>query len=163
MTPGRLFYLSVVLILSASLASVMAQESLPFEGPAAERIEQYKKIRLMDFLQLDEETSIRFFSRYNRFGEDLRALNGKRNSLVDELQRLVRRDAGEAEFRKVFDQLDGLGGEMAVLRHNYMEEISELLPAKKVAAYIVFERNFYRNLRDLLREAQKERSDRKPR
>ena len=163
MTPGRLLCLSIVLILSASQASLVAQDPLPLEGPAAERIEQYKKIRLMDFLKLDEETSIRFFARYNRFVEDLKALNQKKNSYIDELQILVRRDASEGEFRNVFDQLDALGGEMMTLRRQYMGEMSELLPTKKVAAYIVFERNFYRNLRDLLREAQKDRSGRAPR
>lgn len=152
----------LVLILSACATSLMAQDPLPFEGPAAERIEQYKKIRLMDFLKLDEETSIRFFSRYNRFAEELRALGQERNSYIDELQILVRRDAPEGDYRRVFDQLDGLGTEMTALRRQYMEDISSLLPARKVAAYIVFERNFYRNLRDLLREAQRERSERPP-
>lgn len=162
MTPGRRLSTHLVLVLLVCAASLMAQDPLPFDGPAAERIEQYKKIRLMDFLKLDEETSIRFFSRYNRFAEELRALNQERNSYVDELQVLVRRDGSEGEYRRVFDQLDALGTEMMGLRRQYMEDISSLLPAKKVAAYIVFERNFYRNLRDLLRDVQRERSERPP-
>jgi hypothetical protein len=159
---GRLFVHLCVLLFSASAATLVAQEPLPFEGEAAERIEQYKKIRLMDFLKLDEETSIRFFSRYNRFVEDLKAINGKKNASIDELQNLVRRDASDAEFQKVFDQLDALGGELQELRRQYLEDLSRLLPTKKVASYIVFERNFYRNLRELLRESARGRPGRGP-
>jgi len=162
MTSGKLL-LTITLVLIAFTARASAQEALPFEGPAAERIEQYKKIRLMEFLKLDEETSIRFFSRYNRFVEDLRALNDRKNSYIDELQVMVRRDGSERDFQEQFGQLEALGVESMELRKQYLEDLSALLPAKKVAAYIVFERNFYRNLRDLLRESAKERSGRGPR
>lgn len=162
MTPGKLLLITISALLTLDVP-VVAQEALPFEGPAAERIEQYKKIRMMEFLKLDEETSIRFFSRYNRFVEDLRTLNDRKNGHIDELQRLVRREASDREFQKQFDQLEALGAETIEIRKQYIDDLSALLPTAKVAAYIVFERNFYRNLRDLLREAARERSGRGPR
>jgi hypothetical protein len=163
MTPGKSLFLPVVLILAALPQPAFAQEPLPFEGAASQRIEQYKKIQLMDFLKLDEETSIRFFARYNRFVDELNSLNKRKNSFIDELQVLVRRNASEAEFQRVFRRIDALGDETLALRREYFDELSQLLPAQKVAAYIVFERNFYRNLRELLREAQRDRSGRAPR
>lgn len=162
MTPGRPA-LTIALAMLAFTAPLAAQDALPFEGPAAERIEQYKKIRMMEVLKLDEETSIRFFSRYNRFVEDLRALNDRKNAYIDELQVMVRREAPEREFQKQFDQLEALGTETIELRKQYLDDLQSLLPTEKVATYIVFERNFYRNLRDLLREAARERSGRGPR
>ena len=162
MTPGRLT-LIITLALFAFASPLAAQDPLPLEGPAAERIEQYKKIRMMEFLKLDEETSIRFFSRYNRFVEELKALNDRKNAYIDELQVLVRREASDREFQKQFDQLEALGAETVEIRNQYLDDLSALLPPEKVAAYIVFERNFYRNLRDLLRDAAKERSGRGPR
>ena len=162
MTSGKLL-LTITLVLIAFTARASAQEALPFEGPAAERIEQYKKIRLMEFLKLDEETSIRFFSRYNRFVEDLRALNDRKNAYIDDLQVLVRREASDRDFQKQFDQLEALGAETVEIRKQYLDDLSALLPPETVAAYIVFERNFYRNLRDLLRDAARERQGRGPR
>lgn len=163
MTLRRMLLVSIVAISMAWPATLTAQEPLPFDGPAAERIEQYKKLRMMDFLKLDEETSVRFFSRYNRFVEELRALNERRNATIDDLQALVRRDATDQQYRKVFEKLNALSGEQVALRDEYMDDLRELLPPKKVASYIVFERNFYRNLRELLRQAQQERSRRNPR
>ena len=162
MTPGKLL-LTITLVLFAFIGRAAAQDALPFEGPATERIEQYKKIRLMEFLKLDEETSIRFFSRYNRFVEDLKVLNDRKNAYIDELQVMVRREASEQDFEEQFGELEALGAETMELRKAYLDDLSALLPTKKVAAYVVFERNFYRNLRDLLREAAKERSGRGPR
>jgi len=43
------------------IAKVVAQDQLPMHGPAAERIAQYKKLRLMEVVQMNEETSVRFF------------------------------------------------------------------------------------------------------
>lgn len=162
MTPGKLLLITILALLTLAVP-VVAQEALPFEGPAADRIEQYKKIRMMEFLKLDEETSIRFFSRYNRFVEDLRTLNDRKNGHIDELQSMVRREASDPEFQKQFDKLEALGVETIEIRKQYIDDLSALLPTAKVAAYIVFERNFYRNLRDLLREAARERSGRGPR
>jgi hypothetical protein len=56
---GFLFFSSFLVF-----AQIKAQDPLPTRGPAAERIEQYKKIRLMEEVQMNEETSIRFFARY---------------------------------------------------------------------------------------------------
>ena len=151
---------SLALVASAS-SVLVAQDQLPLRGPAAERIEQYKKVRMMEELKLDEQTSIRFFARYNDHQEELRKLGDKRNELIDELQVLHRRDASDADYRKVLDELKGLAEPAVELREKYFAELAEVLTPKQLAEYFIFERKFIQNLRDIMREMQRERRGRR--
>lgn len=134
-----------------------AQDSMPMRGPAAERIEQFKKIRLMEELKLDEATSIKFFARYNANQEELRKLNQKRNEIIDELQILRRRNVSDAEYEKTLQDLKALADPAVELRLKFFNEISEVLTPKQVAEYVIFERNFVQNLREIMREMQQQR------
>ena len=66
--------------------SLLAQDQLPMRGPGAERIEQFKKVRLIEVMNMDEETSIRFFARYNKHLESMRTIQKDHNALIDQLQ-----------------------------------------------------------------------------
>ena len=112
---------------------------------------------MMEVLKLDETTSLKFFARYNRFQEDLRSLNEKKNGYIDELQSLRRQDASDAEYQRVLDKLRALGKPAIEIRENFLDEISSILTPKQVAEYVVFERNFVQNVREIMREMQQNR------
>lgn len=109
---------------------------------------------------MDEETSIRFFARYNSHQEELRELNRKRNELIDELQVLRRRNAGDADYRKVLDELRGLADPAVEIRQKYFDDLAAILTPKQMAEYMIFERNFLQNLREIMRQMQRERRGR---
>lgn len=148
----------VFLIMFAT--GLLAQDPLPMRGPAAERLEQFKKIRLMEELKLDEQTSIKFFARYNKHQEELRELNQKRNDLIDELQVLRRRNASDADFRRVLDELKGLADPAVEARVKFFDDIAGILTPKQMAEYVIFERNFIQNLREIMRDMQQQRRQR---
>ncbi|GJQ22079.1 MAG: hypothetical protein HBSIN02_24340 [Bacteroidia bacterium] len=151
----------VLTIVVFGCMTAFAQDQLPMmRGPAAERIEQFKKVQLMEKLQMDEQTSIRFFARYNSYQEELKDLNRKRNELIDELQVLRRRNAGEAEFRKVLSELRSLADPAVEIRGKYFDDLSAILTPKQMAEYVIFERNFLQNLREIMRQMQRERRGR---
>ena len=55
-----IFIISLALFMP--FANGSTQDQAQMRGPAAERIEQFKKVRLMEVLKMDDETSIRFSS-----------------------------------------------------------------------------------------------------
>lgn len=129
-------------------------------GPGPERVEQFKKIRMMEVLKLDEETSVRFFSRYNKEQELIRDLTSKRNDVIDQLGNLTKTSASDAEYDKNFKNLRDIEDQMREARIKYWDSLSEILTKKQLGEYIVFERNFFRDLRDLMREMQENRMGR---
>ena len=151
------YVIQTTALLAVCSGTLFTQDLLPLRGPAAERIEQYKKVRMMDELKLDEETSIRFFARYNSHQEELRKLNDKRNELIDELQALRRRNASDADYRKVLNELKVLANPAIELREEYFTDLAEIFSPKQMAEYFIFERKFIQNLREIMRELQRER------
>lgn len=147
----------VLMLLLIVGGTVLAQEPPMLRGPGAQRIEQFKKIRMMEVLKLDEETSLRFFARYNKHQEELRAIATKRDSLLDLLDLYRRRGAADAEYEKAFKSLVALGHDAVRARENFITELHDVLSVKQIAEYLVFERRFYENLRDVMREMQRER------
>jgi hypothetical protein len=142
-------------------AQMTAQDQLPLRGPAAERIGQYKKLRLMEVVQMDEETSIRFFARYNKHEENIRTLGMERNELIDQLQKLNKSNSKDAALENVIKEI-GMSEEKVLEEHaKFIEELREILSVKQLSQFIVFERNFSKNLRELIRDVARDRWNRR--
>ena len=150
----------VSLIIIAPLmisTDLIAQDQLPTRGPAAERIEQFKKVRLMEVLKMDEETSIRFFARYNKYEETLRTIQKDHNALIDQLQDLTKSNANNSDIEQAIKDIGMSEEKIAETRSKFLEELKGVLSLKQVAEYVVFERNFNKNLREIMRDIAKER------
>jgi hypothetical protein len=155
--------LAFVLVLAFGNPFLFAQEEHQRPDPGAERIEQFKKIRLMDALKMDEETSIRFFSRYNKHSTAMRDIGKNRNDRIDQLQKLIHTDASDEDINKAITDITVLDGKMMDERSRFMTELREVLTVKQLGKYVVFERNFNQNLRELMREVARDRWEhRKP-
>ena len=155
MRQGRYSLTFAVFLLAALHSIAPAQGGPPFQrGPALERLEQFKKIRMMEVLKLDEPTSIRFFARYNKHQEFLRDLRLKQGDVLERLQTLRKSNASDAEYDKVIRELRTLEEQVDEAKSKYLDELSEVLTKRQLAEYMVFEWRFQQNLRDLLHDVQ---------
>jgi hypothetical protein len=149
--------LTLILILSSNLFS---QDQPPMRGPGAERIEQFKKVRLLEVLKMDEETSIRFFVRYNKYQEALHAIQKDHNTLIDHIQELSNSDANNLEIERTMKEIGTCEEKIAETRSKFLESLKDVISLKQIAEYMVFERNFNKNLREIMRDIAKERWNR---
>jgi hypothetical protein len=146
-----------------SVAIVYAQDErpdMPMRGPGIERIERLKKVRLMEVLKLDEETSVRFFSRYNTYQDDLKEFQQRRQDALKKVEVVRDADASNAEIEKAVQSLRSLDSTFLELRDKHWKEVREILTAKQFAGYVVFEHNFQRYLREMMRDVQRNRQGR---
>jgi len=139
---------------------LVAQEQGMRRGPGAERIEQFKKVRLMETLKLDEETSIRFFARYNKYIESLHAIQKDHNALIDQLQNQVKENAGNSDLEQTIKDIEMSEEKIAETRAKFLEELKEVISVKQIGEYVVFERNFNKNLREIMQDMAKGRWNR---
>jgi Skp family chaperone for outer membrane proteins len=151
-----LFFILTLMIFS----TLLAQDQPPMRGPAAERIEQFKKVRLMEALKMDDETSIRFFARYNKYVESLHAIQKDHNALVDQLQKLTKSDANNSDIEQAIKDIGMSEEKIAETRSKFLVELRDVISIKQIAEYVIFERNFNRNLREIMRDIAKERWNR---
>ena len=152
---------SIVSIMTLTITiNLIAQDQPPMRGPAAERIEQFKKVRLMETLKMDEETSIRFFARYNKYVESLHAIQKDHNSLIDQLQKLTKSTANNSDIEQAIKDIEMSEEKISETRAKFLDELKEVISIKQIAEYVVFERNFNRNLREIIQDIAKERWNR---
>lgn len=137
-----------------------AQNRLPMRGPGAERIEQFKKVRLMEVLKMDDETSIRFFTHYNKYEETFRAIQNEHNTLIDQLQELNSSNANNSDLTRAIKDIGISEEKIAETRSKFLEELKGVISIKQIAEYVVFERNFNKNLREIMRDIARERWNR---
>ena len=151
-----------LLIVAAAFCwqNLFAQDLPMREGPATARLEQFKKVRLLEALKLDEETSVRFVTRYNKHQDAMRDVNQKRNALIDQLQAMSKSGAADAEIDKTIKDLIGTETKVTEARTKFLADLKDVLSMKQIAQVIVFERNFYRDIRDTIRELAQDRQDR---
>ena len=143
------------------LAQAIAQDQLPLHGPAAERITQYKKLRLMEVVQMNEETSVRFFARYNKHEENILAIGRERNELIDQLQKLSKSNSNDEALENVIKDIGMSEEKVLEERTKFIKELRDILSLKQLSQFIVFERNFNKNLRELMRDVARDRWNRR--
>jgi hypothetical protein len=136
---------------------VLAQGGNPQETRPFERIEQWKKVRLIEILDLKEDQSARFFARLNEHERKKRDLMRERGEVLDKIERLVRNHAGAAELEKVLPDVPAADDRIREEQRGFFNGLGDLLTAEQRAKLLLFERQFEKELREAMREAQRRR------
>lgn len=153
--------LTVLTVAMVSLTAAQPQEMMKgHPGRPMERLERYKKIRMVEALNLDDETGVKLVTRYTKHRERLKDLEAERGEVVKKLEAMIDTKTQDAEYQKVFNELGETERKISEARKKYLEELGEILTKKQVAEYIVFERDFMKDVRNVIRDVQKERQRR---
>jgi Spy/CpxP family protein refolding chaperone len=150
------------MIVTAFLAAIAGTISLaqPPQGPdphSIERIERWKKMRLVELLNLNEDQSVRFFARMNDHETARRELMKKKGESLDKIERLVRNRAEAAEFEKVIPEVLAADDAIRAEQRKFFTGLGDILTAEQRAKFLLFERQFERELREAMREVQRKR------
>ena len=127
-----------------------------------ERIEQWKKVRMIEMLDLKEEQSIRFFARLNEHESAKRELMKQRDEALDKIERLVRNHADDKEFEKVFPDVIAVNKKLGEENLRFFNGVSDILSTEQRGRLLLFERNFERELREAMKEARRHRRGEEP-
>lgn len=154
--------ITAILIFTAVLS--FAQQRQQMREHQRDRIEQLKKIKLIEVLNLNEDESIRFFSRYNEFHKQIREFQKSKEKIIDELHKIVK--GGEKEFSdQKYDELMkkfvSIENEADKLKSQFFKSLEDIFSKYKIAKLIVFEREFSKELDELVMNRRKMMRERK--
>ena len=150
----KLLYI-FALAISCALTLHAQDETPPFR--AAQRVEQFKKLRMIEALKLDDNTSVRFFVKYSKHEDAIKEINKQRNDLIDQLQDMRKSNSDDAKMEKIFSDLTALDTKQADERLRFLDDVKAVLSPQQIADLIIFERNFARNIRQMMQEMARER------
>lgn len=121
------------------------------QGPH-KKIEQLEKIKIIEILNMDEETSIRFFTRHAEFKKVMEENQIRCDKQIATLDELVQRgnQTNSEEYKKQMNEFWKLETEMLNERKKFYDSLSGLLSDEQIAKLIVFEKQFRDEIRHIL-------------
>ena len=117
--------LSFLLIAAATLC---AQPRHGDRSQWPDRIESYKKVRMLEALKLGEDESVKFVSRYDKHLEIMHGFDKERNDLIDNLDTLSRSNASDGEFDEIYGNLLEIDKKIAGERQKFLSELKAESP-----------------------------------
>jgi hypothetical protein len=156
-------YLMSAFLLVITAAGAIGQPMREPGSRPSERVEQWKKLRMIEMLDMTEEQSIRFFARLNEHEKQKKELMKKKGDALDKIDRLVRIEAADEEFGEVFEEIGTVDRNLIRLQTDFFEGLQDILTTEQRGKLLLFERHFDRQLRNAVRELHRRREQRRER
>jgi Spy/CpxP family protein refolding chaperone len=145
----------LLVLLVFNFSQILAQDSgnRPFlrRGPM-KKIEELEKIKILDVLNMDEATSVKFFTRKNQTREKIFNLEDKNIDVLNNIDSELKKGNGKDvnKIQKLNDDFINTSTEIERERMNFIRSLNDILSPEQVGKYIVFEKRFREEIRDLL-------------
>ncbi|MFO7524317.1 MAG: hypothetical protein R6W68_02595 [Ignavibacteriaceae bacterium] len=153
----KLILLSVILFIISGLAFSQNRDKRYLKGNS--KIEQLEKIKLIEALEMNEETTLKFFSRRAEHRKEMQSLQEGADIKLDELKDLL--ENGETPDHILKQKLDSyfvIEKNINDSRNKFFVSLSDILSQRQISRLIIFERSFKRELKDvILRDQHKRR------
>ncbi|GEM_PF-1917477 len=148
--------LSTLTLLAAFLpAYLRAQPEGDEDGPARRRLEEYRRIKLIEFVELNEDQAIRYFARERELRQAERASTYQRQLVLRRLRDFGKSSPTEIEVQKEIQALADIAAEITDRRKDFAAGLKDFLSPRQMARLIVFEDNFSREVRRIIQDIRK--------
>jgi len=149
----------IIMFLALLDASAFAQFDGPPDGPpdgrARERLEELRRLKMVEALKLDEEQAVRLTVRERKFRESEKELREQRTELLKELQDLIEDDADDAALKAAIENLSALSVKMTEQRQEYVFSLQDILSMEQIARLVIFEHRFAEEVRRIIGNARR--------
>jgi len=126
-------------------------------GKMHSKIEQLEKIKLIELLNLDEQTTLKFFARRDEHRDKQHVLIDKRDNLYDMLNENLKSN-NEINYKSKISEVFSIEKEMIVQREKFFNSLKDILTEKQIAQIIAFESNFRDEMRhQFIKQGEKRR------
>ena len=146
--------MKILLILLVLFTSKMnfAQDNFPFipQDPKG-KLAQLEKVKLIETLKMDEETTLRFFARRTEFLDKIQLLNKNSMDLIAKLEKSFTEDKlSESEYKNLIKEFNSNEEQMFKEKINFINSLNDILSEEQIAKMIVFEKKFREEIRKIL-------------
>jgi hypothetical protein len=116
------------------------------------KFEELENIKLIETLQMDEETTLRFFSRKTEQKLQQEEIREKIKSNIDNLE--VTLKSGRAitteDLKSKINEINNLELQLEKNKIEFLNSLSDILSYEQIAELIIFEKRFRNEIRKLL-------------
>ena len=142
-------YLFVLLIYAYAIS---AQPYDMGKNEFSQRFQDLEKIKLLEILDMEEETAIKFFSRRNKMRKNIKSIFERGESIIEKMEISINESNDKSGLDKLISQSLKIEEEVYEERKEFIESLKEILKVDQIAKLILFEKKFKNDVRDLLIE-----------
>jgi hypothetical protein len=126
------------------------------------KFEQLEKIKLIEILEMNEETTLRFFARKSEHQKQQDMIQNKIKEKIDNLEVIFKsgRVATVDELKLNINEINALHSELEKNRTDFINSLSDILSYDQIAKLLIFERKFRDEIRRLIIRDRKPPMDR---
>ena len=142
------------LIFTVSLMMVFSIQSLSqmHDRPPQhmrDKVNQLEKIKLIEVLEMDEETTLRFFSRRSVHQTKVDELIEQTDEIITQMEDIFK--AGkvytEAELKSLIEEANAIHNQIVQSKSDFINSLDDILTTEQIAKLIIFERRFKNELK----------------
>jgi hypothetical protein len=139
---------SLLFILILIPVFVSAQGRRDHKGPR-EKIEQLEKIKLIEALDMDEQTTLKFFARRNESRIRIDKLNDSLDVITDDLEAKFSK-GDQSGYKELINKHLAIQKQIAAEHTQFITSLYDILTTEQVAKFIVFEKRFREEIREFI-------------
>jgi hypothetical protein len=141
-------YFSLLIILALLPGAVIAQGMGDRKGPRG-KIEQLEKIKLIEALDMDEQTTLKFFARRNEMHDRIDNLNDSLDVITNRLEgKFSNKD--KSGYKELIGKYLSIQKQIAAEHNKFLASLYDILTTEQVARLIVFQKRFREEIRHLI-------------
>lgn len=149
---------SFIVMLSFSLSGI-AQPEHDMGPRVPERIRQLEKIKLIETLEMNEETTLKFFARRTEFEKGIEKLHNEIGKKLEKLEKRVNDEtSAESDIIILLDQISELQQQVENNKAKFLKSLEDILSTRQIAKLVLFERNFREELRRAIFKDKRQRN-----
>lgn len=118
-------------------------------------IEKIRTWRLTQELDLSTEQTAVLFPKLNELRKIEKTYNEEKRQILVDLKDLVNRNASDAALTQVLSRYEAMNRQKMEMQIEKMKDIMTILTPVQQARYLIFEDEFNREIREMIREVKK--------
>ena len=144
-----------IILISILLCTPVQLFSQPFDEPPhrmREKLSELEKIKLIETLKMDEETTLKFFARRTEHQARMDDLAAIADKTIDEMETMLKGDNqySPEQLKSLIDKANSIHSKMEEEKAAFINSLSDILTTEQIAKLIIFERRFKDELRRVL-------------
>jgi seryl-tRNA synthetase len=153
-------YLLTIIFLSLSFIAFSQPDRNKFLKQR-NKIHQLEKLKLIEVLDMDENTSIKFFARRNEMQNEIESLQDKEDEILSKLEETIKSDEknNETTQRQLINDLQNVKDKIESAKKHFINSLNDILSTEKIVKYIVFEQKFRDEIRRIILDRRRPPND----
>jgi len=145
-----IYYMLMLLIFISGI--IIPQRGKWQDEEMRAKFEQLEKIKLIETLEMDEETTLRFFARKSEHQKQQEEIQEKIKENINNLEVIFKsgRVATVDEIKANINEINTLSNQLEKNRTDFINSLSDILSYEQIAKLLIFERNFKDEIRKLI-------------